>query len=274
LSTVFVVEMCERNGPSRRFELSQREITIGRTQDNDLVAPKGNVSKRHARLIDKDGTCIAVDLKSTNGTYVNGRKITGPTVITPNDKLYVGDFVLRIEVFEDVFDEDTREVEATELRLLAAIAQRDDASRQVYADWLEEHGFSDRAEFLRLQSEIDGMPPESVHQRTDRMRELAESIDIEWRFKVARPVIENCLAVEYQCPKEWGSLATTERSDVRYCASCSRRVYYCATVRDARAHAGIGDCVAVDIINQRTPNDLEAPRPAPIRMGMMVPIRR
>src|SRR6185437_7810446 len=59
--------------------------------------PKGNVSKRHARLLFRDGRFIVTDLKSTNGTYVNGRKIAQATIVREGDKIYIGDFVLRIE---------------------------------------------------------------------------------------------------------------------------------------------------------------------------------
>src|SRR5687768_9659885 len=61
------------------------------------MLPKGNVSKRHARLLFRDGRFIVTDLKSTNGTYVNGRKIAQATIVREGDKIYIGDFVLRIE---------------------------------------------------------------------------------------------------------------------------------------------------------------------------------
>src|SRR5205085_10174571 len=64
---------------------------------NDIILPKGNVSKRHSRIVLKDGKFIIVDLKSTNGTYVNGRKITSPLVIKPTDKIYIGDFILAVD---------------------------------------------------------------------------------------------------------------------------------------------------------------------------------
>ena len=54
-------------------------------------------SKRHARIVLKDGKFIIVDLKSTNGTYVNGRKITSPLVVKESDKIYIGDFILGVE---------------------------------------------------------------------------------------------------------------------------------------------------------------------------------
>jgi uncharacterized protein (TIGR02996 family) len=269
---VLVVSVTEKGGTTRTLELAETEVTIGRASENQIVLPRGNVSKRHARIVLKDGRIIIVDLKSTNGTFVNGRKITSPLVVREDDKIYVCDFVLQFRV-DDVFEDyDTAEVDATELRLLAAIAHRDEASRSVYADWLEEHGHPDRAEFLRLTEELIGIEPEApeFRERSHRMRVLARGIDVRWRQKVARPLVENCLAVEFECPKEWGSLATTERGDVRYCGACAKRVHYCATVGEAQVHARRGDCVAVDIVNIRRAGDLD-PEPRPVRMGMIMP---
>src|SRR4051794_27816971 len=61
------------------------------------MLPKGNVSKHHARLLFRDGRFIVTDLKSTNGTYVNGRKIAQATIVREGDKIYIGDLVLRLD---------------------------------------------------------------------------------------------------------------------------------------------------------------------------------
>ncbi|HEX8954158.1 MAG TPA: FHA domain-containing protein, partial [Polyangia bacterium] len=87
----------EKGGEQKRLEFDKPEVTIGRVQGNDIILPKGNVSKRHSRIVLKDGKFIIVDLKSTNGTYVNGRKITSPLVVKGSDKIYIGDFILSIE---------------------------------------------------------------------------------------------------------------------------------------------------------------------------------
>src|SRR5689334_15551272 len=94
---MFAVIITEKGGAQRREEFDQTEITIGRVQGNDIILPRSNVSKRHSRLVLKDGRFIVVDLKSTNGTYVNGRKITSPLVVKPGDKIYIGDFILGLE---------------------------------------------------------------------------------------------------------------------------------------------------------------------------------
>src|SRR5689334_18967257 len=94
---MFSVIISEKGGAERRESFDRTEINVGRVQGNDLMLPKGNVSKRHARLLYRDGRFIVTDLKSTNGTYVNGRKIAQATIVREGDKIYIGDFVLRIE---------------------------------------------------------------------------------------------------------------------------------------------------------------------------------
>ena len=94
---MFSVIISEKGGAERRETFDRTEINVGRVQGNDLMLPKGNVSKRHARLLCRDGRFIVTDLKSTNGTYVNGRKIAQATIVREGDKIYIGDFVLRLD---------------------------------------------------------------------------------------------------------------------------------------------------------------------------------
>ncbi len=94
---MFTIIISEKGGAERRETFEKNEISVGRVQGNDLVLPKGNVSKHHARLLYRDGRFIVTDLKSTNGTYVNGRKTSQATIVREGDKIYIGDFVLRLE---------------------------------------------------------------------------------------------------------------------------------------------------------------------------------
>lgn len=94
---MFAILINEKGGEQKRLDFDKAEVTIGRVQGNDIILPKGNVSKRHSRIVLKDGKFIIVDLKSTNGTYVNGRKITSPLVVKSTDKIYIGDFIISIE---------------------------------------------------------------------------------------------------------------------------------------------------------------------------------
>jgi pilus assembly protein CpaF len=94
---MFTIIISEKGGAERRETFDKNEINVGRVQGNDLMLPKGNVSKHHARLLFRDGRFIVTDLKSTNGTYVNGRKIAQATIVREGDKIYIGDFVLKLD---------------------------------------------------------------------------------------------------------------------------------------------------------------------------------
>jgi pilus assembly protein CpaF len=98
---VFAIVISEKGGAERREAFDQPEINIGRVQGNELMLPKGNVSKRHARLVYRDGRFIVTDMNSTNGTYVNRRRISQATIVRQGDRIYIGDFVLRIEGADD-----------------------------------------------------------------------------------------------------------------------------------------------------------------------------
>jgi len=89
--------MTEKGGEPKALSFDKDEVTIGRVSGNDIVLPKGNVSKRHSRLLLKEGHVEISDLKSTNGTYVNGKKITETTPIGSADRVYVGDFLITID---------------------------------------------------------------------------------------------------------------------------------------------------------------------------------
>ncbi len=93
----FSVILTEKGGATQRLDFESEEITIGRVDENDICLPKGNISKKHTKIVVKDGKIIVLDLKSTNGTYVNGKKLAGPQVISTSDKVYVGDFILSVE---------------------------------------------------------------------------------------------------------------------------------------------------------------------------------
>ena len=94
---MLTVHIRERDGGERRLVFGTEEVPIGRAKGSDILLPRNNISKRHARLVDKDDKVVLVDLRSTNGTYVNGRRITAPEVIGPKDKIYIGDFVMKVE---------------------------------------------------------------------------------------------------------------------------------------------------------------------------------
>lgn len=63
-----------KNDVAKEFTLDQRTTSIGRNKDNNIVIESPGVSGQHARINFEDNFFIT-DLRSTNGTYINGKKI-------------------------------------------------------------------------------------------------------------------------------------------------------------------------------------------------------
>jgi hypothetical protein len=94
---MFAIIVTAKGGEQRRLAFDKPAITIGRDEENDVVLPDGDVSRQHARVLFESGRLVIVDLASTNGTYVNGRKIRTRRVIEEGDEISIGDFLLGVE---------------------------------------------------------------------------------------------------------------------------------------------------------------------------------
>ena len=73
------------------------EATVGRNEDNNLVINDQTVSGHHLRLIRRDNELFALDLMSSNGTMLNGSRVTTEVKLNSGDKLAIGRTVLTIE---------------------------------------------------------------------------------------------------------------------------------------------------------------------------------
>ena len=80
----------------KSFDLSE-ELIIGRAEKCHLVLSDDTyVSQMHARIFSRDGTFMIEDLGSTNGTYLNRRRITSPTELQRGDRVKIGKTVLEM----------------------------------------------------------------------------------------------------------------------------------------------------------------------------------
>lgn len=69
-------------------------MVIGRRADQDIVLNDSSVSRAHARLESARGGVTLVDLASTNGTLVNGRRVGGARVLLrAGDRVQIGSFL-------------------------------------------------------------------------------------------------------------------------------------------------------------------------------------
>ena len=65
-------------------------ITLGRQEDNQIQINDQYISKKHFKLYKEGGEYILIDLNSSNGTYLNERKIEGAVTLKDKDIIQVG----------------------------------------------------------------------------------------------------------------------------------------------------------------------------------------
>lgn len=81
----------------RSCELAAERTTIGRVEDNTFQIAEPSVSSRHCEILLRGSDIVVKDLGSTNGSFINGEKIT-EAVLKPGQTLRLGNIDLRLEV--------------------------------------------------------------------------------------------------------------------------------------------------------------------------------
>jgi serine phosphatase RsbU (regulator of sigma subunit) len=82
--------------PGQRFALNGDSLLIGRQEDADIYLESLAVSRQHARIRCHDGEYFIEDVGSSNGTFINGQRISGPAPLTEHDALQIGPYVLNL----------------------------------------------------------------------------------------------------------------------------------------------------------------------------------
>lgn len=77
--------LLKRVSDGEEFSLSFASQLIGRSNSCDILVKTGQASREHARIKAKDNGAIVEDLHSTNGTFVNDKRIEEATLIKPGD---------------------------------------------------------------------------------------------------------------------------------------------------------------------------------------------
>ena len=71
-------------------------LQVGRAPSCQIRLDDTYISQLHAKISERDGSWWLEDLGSTNGTYLNQRKVTVPTEISPGDRIRIGKTVLEV----------------------------------------------------------------------------------------------------------------------------------------------------------------------------------
>jgi hypothetical protein len=74
----------------QRYSLNAPSVVLGRSSEADILVDDTGVSRRHLEIRTTDGTTEAVDLGSTNGSYVNGHKVVGSVDLTDGSTITMG----------------------------------------------------------------------------------------------------------------------------------------------------------------------------------------
>jgi predicted component of type VI protein secretion system len=80
----------------RTYDLKVDRTTVGRVDDNAFQIPDTSISSHHCEILLKGNDVVVKDLDSTNGTFINGEKIT-ESVLKPGQTLRLGQCELRLE---------------------------------------------------------------------------------------------------------------------------------------------------------------------------------
>src|SRR4051795_13302364 len=89
-----VIEPAETKG--QVYELAD-ELTVGRANGCQITLDDTYVSQLHARVFRREGQLYVEDLGSTNGTYLNRKKVTAPIAIRKGDRLQIGKTVMELQ---------------------------------------------------------------------------------------------------------------------------------------------------------------------------------
>jgi pSer/pThr/pTyr-binding forkhead associated (FHA) protein len=87
-----------------RFPIRVPIVNVGRADYNDIVLPDDSVSTTHAKLQRREGIWVVVDLDSTNGTLVDGERVSGEAPLAPGAYVRFGDVQTVFEPTDDTID--------------------------------------------------------------------------------------------------------------------------------------------------------------------------
>jgi hypothetical protein len=92
------VAMLTGKNAGSKVALDKRELVIGRAPNCDLPLSDEFASNMHAKLVKVGDDWVLQDLNSTNGTYLDGKRVTTPLVVKPNTTIRIGatNFELRV----------------------------------------------------------------------------------------------------------------------------------------------------------------------------------
>ena len=87
-------EIVDQNGNKSFFEFGVGSYTLGKGDKCDVILADHHVSRLHARIEVEVRSAVLVDLDSTNGTWVKGKRLSQPLSLAEEDEVQLGDLRL------------------------------------------------------------------------------------------------------------------------------------------------------------------------------------
>jgi uncharacterized protein (TIGR02996 family) len=250
--------------PARRYVFPGGSASLCRGTGLEIRVTRPNLHEQIASVSVSNGR-LQISVIGEFDVYVNDRHTRGSLDLIATDEVRIlgtrlsfatGPHPAEVERAPFVAHDDI------ETQLIAQVAAGDATARLVYIDWLEQRGHGVRAAFLRAQecaSQLGHDAP-GFADLGATLGALASQTPVGWRARLATARIEACdTAFDFQCPKQWTQLAETVDPMIRRCGVCRRDAHYALSVGEARHHAGLGRCVALDPTSPRLPDDLAPP---------------
>ena len=161
------------------------EVIVGRTRESDVRIESTAVSRRHARISIVPGTVVISDLRSHNGIWINGERLTADRLLSYGDIITFGDVTAVFESAEDPRPETRDEAVSVEPGVLElgglSVVIEDPAMRHVY---------------LQLERLASSDLPVLIIGETGTGKELAARALCFWSKRSDKPLVSiNCAAL-------------------------------------------------------------------------------
>lgn len=121
MSAQFQFVMRSGPTPEKVFPLEGPEIIIGRDNTSSLMINDAEVSRKHTRLVWQSLGYVIEDLGSTNGTFVNGQRLTTPLVLRGGETVSLGENI--VLVYESTADPDATVLSTSARDVKKAVAE-------------------------------------------------------------------------------------------------------------------------------------------------------
>src|SRR5438874_13785594 len=92
----YVLQVVRGRSATTTLKLADGVTTLGRHDDCLIRIKSSQVSRRHCEFLEIGGKLVVRDLGSSNGTFVNGKRVIGQQPLKPGDELTVGAVTLRV----------------------------------------------------------------------------------------------------------------------------------------------------------------------------------